>query len=226
MRQLSAYPVRIPSEGIEVILVELAPHDLMKAMRLAGNDTSETVAGLKVTHEALRMSIRESGGKAVTYSDLRGAGWDKHFPRTRHLMKLSDVWTRVHMPSSSQEMVFTASVGTAIDSDGEVWTATLPDGRSVAMREQHYTKVQDVMRQAEQASRAKTAQALQSTIDSCRACLVTIDGAPVPDLEGTAWDNHFSTIDTFLMGSLWALIHTGDSEGDIEVGEARPVSGS
>lgn len=230
MTQLRAYPVELEQEDLEILMVELSPHQMIAAMKAAGTDKNMSVAGIRTAREGLRMSVRKISGKDISYVDLEGAKWKKYFPRTRTTLQLAGLWTQIHEPSEDDLGSLEGRMSPTISDDeeeGEIWTFSLPDGRKIVMAEIDLDTVEQSLRQSENASKSMAAQGLTTAIQNIRTCLRSVDGKQIfpKDLKGRKWDSIFNVPDTMLLAHAFDVIHGGDSAG-IKLGEANPVSGT
>lgn len=218
----SAWPIRFPKDGVEVLLAETRPFELVNAARLAGNDDSEGVGGLKMTRRALQLGIREVNGRKVTYGDLEE--WEKVFVRTRVTMALHNHWTKLHMPTREEREAAIASMSVEVSGTGELWHVTLPGGRTATLAEVPTATVEAAIRAAESGARSRAAQGILGAIENVRRSLRALDGSPVVESELTeqAWDQRISVKETFLLSAAWEEIH---GSAEVDVGEALPVSG-
>lgn len=224
MSPRTAFEVQLPHGGPTVHLLVLTAHELIDAMKVAGGEGPLNVRGLAVSREALRRSVRNVDGRDVAYHDLLGEGWRKLFPRTRHTLQLAGTWEKLHAPTAAELDAFCASMSPSVEGDREVWTATLPDGRTIRMREQDEDTVEDILRDAAASDRGGSAQELRATIAAGRRCLVEPRGA---DLDSAAkWDAAFSVKDTVLIGRLWSEIHVGGMGEEPTVGEVPRAGGT
>ncbi len=236
------YPVTLEASGIELVLAELRPSELLNALRSAGDDQSVTYRGIKVGVEGLRYSIREVAGKPVEYQDLVGPGWRTYFPRTRQAMALVGAWTLVHMPTQDDLDKIKRSMSPKVEGLVELWTLTLPaqfpkEGeesdeddpssrdRVIVMEEGDLETVGEALRTAEASSRAASAVGFASTLESLRRSIKSVDGAAVDLKKDRGFDAIFSTRDVFLLGAVWDEIHQGGGEV-AKLGEARSPSGA
>jgi len=187
--------------GPTVVLADLTATEVATAAGAAGrNSKVAEVVAMDIAAEGVRMSLRKVDGADVSYIDVAGDLFKERVPRTRHRLQLSRVWGDRHAPTEAQAEAFKATIEVEDGPAGEIWRATLPDGRKVAMTEPSDLTVREVM---EATARGKNEMA--GAIAAGRAHVFEVGGQAVqPDsLKGKAWDQHFSAVDTVLVGLLF-----------------------
>ncbi len=218
-----AWEVRLGADGPTVVLAELRPSEMVKALRAAGRNADDFALRL----EFVRHSLRRVGEREVGYPDVAGRHLLRHLPRTRHLLAAMNAWSRLHEPSTEALDALRASMSCEVDEDGvERWHLVLPEGRSVVLAEQPVESVGDVLAAAREAASGSAARAFGSALEAIRRSVVSVDGQPVDSasLDGAGWDRMFSVPETLLLAHAWAEIH-GALEVP-EVGEPKLVSGT
>jgi len=208
-----AYEVQL--RDVTVVMRLLTPGEVLQAMKAGGE------SGTAQNSELLAMSIVEVDGQQVRYADLADGGLKRHLPRTRHYMSAVRAWTQVHQPTEAQIDAVLDSTEPELDGDGERWTATLPDGRAVTLRELEPGSVENALKQAQKSAKSKSAAEWAGTIETLRAAVHTVNGEPV---DTDNWDALFSVRETWLLKAVLSEMLALDDE--IVVGEVKPGSGT
>lgn len=85
----------------KIVMVELKPSEVRKAMQLAGVTKNAAVQEFDTALEGLRLAIREVDDQHVSYDDLTGTGWDGFFS-TKETLALTTVWKKLHIPTEAE----------------------------------------------------------------------------------------------------------------------------
>ena len=207
--------------GLTVVMAYLTSTEFINGLKLAPKNEVKLGDGFKLINTFLRMSIRKVNDVDVDFAKLSGLGLAKYIPRTRHLVRLGQIWSEQTVGTETEREAVKKSVKVSTDGDKEVWTFCLPGGREIVMEEQPVETVAEALNKAD-ISDYTSVRAFTSIIEKLRHSIASIDGEPIGDLEGAAWDNVFSVKETYLAGYIWTLMHEGE---DNEPGEVCAVSG-
>ena len=235
-----AFEIVLP-DGVAALLVELHVGELLQGMRLMPKTSLQdgvgASAGSAMSQEALKLSVRRKGKtippdngadapiiewtQDLNGQDLIGPLFRVHFPRTRHAFQLSRAWQRIHLPTDAE---FEAFGATQVEDWEGLHTATLPDGRTVAMRELATGPVHQAMGAGEDEENPLAGELLAS-LAGLRLAIQEIDGKP-PELgeDFATWP--LSVRECYLLGRWWRDIHLGSEEAtQTSLGGIRAVSG-
>ena len=212
------------TDGRDVELVELAPDEVLKAMRLAP-EASPGARGFAVALEGLRLSVRKVAGVSVSFEDLVGNGWKSQF-KVRETIALQAAWNQIHLPTEDQVDAAREGMEVSAGSGGDLYTVTL-DGLAVTFAELDVDQVQSSLRAGDR-ERSHAARQFAVALEGLRRAVRSLGGAPVSaeDLAGTKWSNRFTTRQTFLLARLWDEVHVGTPEENDAAGGLRAVSGT
>lgn len=217
----NAIEAQLPG-GPHVVLAEMTCAEVINAIKGAGKDANPLV----VRVECVRHALRQVDGREVRYVDVAGKLLHGCLPRFRHRTQAGLVWARLHDPTAEEIEAVKATVKVSEDGDGETWTATLPDGRSVTLAEPAEETVGDILRRVGSEVRSELAQQLVGAIDSLRDSVRAVDGRAVTgaELAGAGWDRLFSVKETILLSMVWQEMQMGSARELGELGEL-PLAG-
>lgn len=218
--------VEIEAGGRRLVLVELFPSELLKAVKSSQGEPSEGAAELEIAVEGLRLSLRRIDDQPVGYIELMGGLIDKRL-KLRHINAGIDAWKQVHQPTEAEIEAVLSQMVVAEDAEGETYTVTLPPAalvegavpRSITFREQTTAGVKAAAR-AGDAHKSMMGRALAMSIAVLRLSLITVDGKEVSNLGAADWDDLFSVRETQLLYAAWQSVHGGTPAGGL-----KPISG-
>jgi len=215
----SAIEWQLPAGGPRIVLAELAPTEVLTAMRSAGR-----VGPAEVRLECVRHSLREVDGRKVAYLDVAGGRLAQLLPRTRHQAAALRCWAQQHEPTADEIDAVRASARVEIGADGERWTVTLPGDREATLAERDLATVGRAMDRARAGTRAESVAQLQTLLEGLRDSVVELDGRAA-DLSGRGIDA-LSVRECLLLGVAWEELHAAGAEEASVVGERKPAGGT